>query len=63
MLLKVQSDDFSFLQMIEHAGVPAQSREIKGTDYIDLHIMVKGFYDTSVKAVSEAKNRIPEYPK
>jgi hypothetical protein len=49
--------------MIEHTRVPAQSREIKSIDYIDLHIMVNEFYNTSVIALSEAKNRILEYPK
>ncbi|CAF4998263.1 unnamed protein product, partial [Rotaria sp. Silwood1] len=47
----------------EHARVPAENREIKSADYMNLHFMVKKFYDTSVKIIPEAKNIVPEYPK
>ncbi|CAF2442366.1 unnamed protein product [Rotaria sp. Silwood2] len=47
----------------EHARVPTERREIKSADYMNLHFMVKKFYDTSVKIIPEAKNIVPEYPK
>ncbi|CAF1048831.1 unnamed protein product [Rotaria sordida] len=46
----------------EHARVPAERREIKSADYMNLHFMIKKFYDTSVKIIPEAKNIVPEYP-
>ena len=48
---------------VEHARVPAERREIKSADYMNLQFMVKRFYDTSVKVIPEAKNTVPEYPK
>ncbi|CAF2166572.1 unnamed protein product [Rotaria magnacalcarata] len=47
----------------EHARIPSECREIKSADYMNLHFMVKKFYDTSVKIIPEAKNIVPEYPK
>jgi len=47
----------------EHAKIPADRREVKSADYMNLHFMVKRFYDTSVKILPEAKNSVPEYPK
>ncbi|CAF0996794.1 unnamed protein product [Rotaria sordida] len=46
----------------EHARIPAERREVKSADYMNLHFMVKRFYDTSVKIIPEAKNIVPEYP-
>ncbi|CAF1624339.1 unnamed protein product [Adineta steineri] len=47
----------------EHARIPAKRRDVKSADYMNLHFMVKRFYDTSVKIIPEAKNIVPEYPK
>lgn len=49
--------------LVEHARVPAERREIKSAEYMNLQFMVKRFYDTSVKIIPEAKNTVPEYPK
>ncbi|CAF1340173.1 unnamed protein product [Adineta ricciae] len=46
----------------EHARVPAERREIKSADYMNLHFMIKRFYDTLVKVIPESKNTVPEYP-
>ena len=48
---------------LEHAKILADRREVKSADYMNLHFMVKRFYDTSVKIIPEAKNSVPEYPK
>ena len=48
---------------LEHARVPAERRDIKSADYMNLQFMVKRFYDTAVKVIPEAKNTVPEYPK
>jgi hypothetical protein len=52
-----------FIYFSEHARVPPERREVKSADYMNLHFMVKRFYDTSVKIIPEAKNIVPEYPK
>jgi len=51
------------LYISEHAQIPPERREVKSADYMNLHFMVKRFYDTSVKVIPEAKNTVPEYPK
>ena len=53
----------SIILFKEHARVPPERREVKSADYMNLHFMVKRFYDTSVKIIPEAKNIVPEYPK
>lgn len=49
--------------LVEHARIPAERRDVKSADYMNLHFMVKRFYDTSVKIIPEANNVVPEYPK
>jgi hypothetical protein len=49
--------------VVEHGRIVAERREVKSADYMNLHFMVKRFYDTSVKIIPEAKNIVPEYPK
>ncbi len=56
-------EKYLFLLISEHARIPAERREVKSADYMNLHFMVKRFYDTSVKIIPEAKNIVPEYPK
>ncbi|CAF1429263.1 unnamed protein product [Adineta steineri] len=47
----------------EHARIQVERREIKSADYMNLHFMIKRFYDTLVRVIPEAKNTVPEYPK
>ncbi|CAF1120793.1 unnamed protein product [Adineta steineri] len=46
----------------EHARIQVERREIKSADYMNLHFMIKRFYDTLVRVIPEAKNTVPEYP-
>ncbi|CAF3971832.1 unnamed protein product [Rotaria sordida] len=50
-------------ELQEHDRIPAERPDMKSDAYIKLYFTVKGFYDTSVKIIPEAKNSVPEYPK
>jgi hypothetical protein len=62
-LMKTNGMNKFFFFFVEHARIPAERRDIKSADYMNLHFMVKRFYDTSVKIIPEAKNTVPDYPK